>query len=59
MMPQYQVLFLKNDKHQSVWINEVKEIDFEDLMKHLHRGESIFIASKPNQKLETFVSPSA
>jgi hypothetical protein len=50
----YQVMFLKNDRRQDVYVEEVEEIDFEELRRHLERGESVFITSRPEQKLCTF-----
>lgn len=47
----YQVLFLKNDKYQSVYIDELEEVDLTDIKKHLEKGESIFITSRKEQKL--------
>lgn len=47
----FQVLFLKNNRRQNVYVNEVKEIDFAEIKKHLERGESVFITSKKEQKL--------
>ena len=50
----YQVIFLKNNRHRGVYIEEVEEIDFEELREHLQRGESVFITSRPDQKLDIF-----
>ena len=47
----YQVMFLKNDKHQDVCIEEVEKIDFEELGEHLQLGESVFITNRSYQKL--------
>ena len=49
----FQVSFLKNDQYQSVYIDEAKEVDLSELKKHLEQGESIFITSREEQKLET------
>jgi len=49
----FQVLFLKNDRHQSVYIDEVEEVDLTEIKKHLGRGESVFITRREEQKLET------
>ena len=54
--PLFQVVFLKNDGQQRVLVDEVEEIDLEKIRKHLLRGESIFITSRPDQKLETMPS---
>ena len=49
----FQVIFLKNDVSQSVWIEEVDEINFSEIKKHLINGESIFITNKQKNKLIT------
>ena len=49
----FQVFFLKNDGYQSVTIDEVEEVDLPEIKKHLERGESVFITSREEQKLET------
>jgi hypothetical protein len=46
----FQVFFLKNDRYQSVIVNEAEELDLPEIKKHLSRGESIFITSR--EKLE-------
>jgi len=48
----FQVLFIKNDGYQSVYIDEVEEVDLKEIKKHLEKGESIFITSREEQKLE-------
>ena len=52
--PLFQVIFLKNDIDQSVWIDEVDEINFSEIREHLKPGESIFITSKQSNKLRTY-----
>jgi hypothetical protein len=47
------VFFLKNDRHQSVYIDEAEEVDLPEIKKHLARGESVFITSREEQKLVT------
>jgi acetolactate synthase small subunit len=53
----YQVMFLKNDRHQNVEqvekidfeivdVEQVEKIDLEELGKHLQLGESVFITSR-------------
>jgi hypothetical protein len=49
----FQVFFLKNDRYQSVYIDEAEEVDLPEIKKHLARGESVFITSREEQKLET------
>jgi len=49
--PLFQLFFLKNDEDQSVEIEEVEEIDFTEVKKHIERGESVFITRKRGEKL--------
>jgi hypothetical protein len=49
--PKFQVLFLRNDSSQEVEVQDVKQVDFLTIQEHLEQGESIFITSKPSQKL--------
>jgi hypothetical protein len=49
----FQVFFLKNDRRQSVYIDEAEEVDLPEIKKHLTRGESVFITSREEQKLDT------
>ncbi len=51
--PTFQVIVLKNDRDQSVWVDEVEEIDFSEIIKLLKLGESIFITSKKKNKVIT------
>ena len=51
--PLFQVVVLKNDEHESVFVSEVQEVDFGHIGKHLQKGDSIFITSVPSQKLAT------
>jgi hypothetical protein len=44
--PLFQIMFLRNDKYRSVYVDEVEEMDFEIIKKHLEKGESIFITRK-------------
>lgn len=39
----FHVFFLKNDEEETVKIDEVEDIDFDEIKTHLERGESIFI----------------
>ena len=48
----FQILFLRNDKYLSVYIDESEEVDLTDIKTHLERGESVFITSREEQKLE-------
>ena len=47
----FKLLFLKDDEDQSVEVEEVEEIDFRIVEKHLAQGESVFITPKRAQKL--------
>jgi hypothetical protein len=47
----FHLFFLANDENKSVKIEEVRGIDFEDIMEHLLQGESVFIALKYIQRL--------
>ena len=48
----FQLFFLKDDEDQSVEIEEVEEIDFAEVKKHVERGESVFITRKREEKLD-------
>jgi len=50
--PLFRLFFLKNDEDQSVEIEEVEEIDFAEVKKHIERGESVFITRKREEKLD-------
>jgi hypothetical protein len=47
----FQSLFLSNGRNQEVIVTEDKDIDFEEVQKHLDSGGSVFITSKNSQKL--------
>lgn len=47
----YHVMFLKNDEHKDICVEEVEKVDFEELGEHLQLGESVFIANRTYQKL--------
>ena len=51
--PLFQLFFLRNNENQSVEVEEVEEIDFREVKKHLENGESVFITLKRKEKLET------
>jgi len=42
----FQLFFLKDDTDQSVEVEEVENVDFEKVLKHLLKGESVFISCK-------------
>ena len=48
-----QVLFLRNDKMRSVYVDEVETLNFGEIMKHLQRGESVFITGGKEGRLQT------
>ncbi|MDQ1279136.1 MAG: hypothetical protein QG670_396 [Thermoproteota archaeon] len=52
--PIFQVVFLKDNDDESIWIEEVNEINFSKIRKHLDDGESVFITKKPENKLFTY-----
>ena len=49
----FQLFFLRNNKNQSVEVEEVQEIDFRKVKEHLIQGESVFITPKRKVRLET------
>lgn len=51
--PLFQLFFLKDDEDQSVVVEEVEEIDFAMVKRHVEQGESVFITCKHKQKLNT------
>lgn len=44
------VFFLNDDEDQSVHVEEVKEINFFEVIQHLNFGGSVFITHKRNPK---------
>jgi hypothetical protein len=48
----FQLFFLRDDEDQSVEIEEIEEIDFAEVKKHIERGESVFITRKREEKLD-------
>ncbi|MCW4053013.1 MAG: hypothetical protein NWE78_07395 [Candidatus Bathyarchaeota archaeon] len=50
--PLFQLFFLKDDQDQSVEVEEVEEIDFTEVKKHIELGESVFITRKRKKKLD-------
>ena len=49
--PRFQVIFLGNDD-LAIWIDEVDEIDFSEIRKHLESGGSLFITCNEENKLK-------
>jgi hypothetical protein len=47
----FQVLLLDNDAAQDVEVHENDEIDYMRIHEHLKHGGSVFITSKPSQKI--------
>jgi len=45
----FRLLFLRDDEEQSVEVEEVGEINFEEVKERLQRGESVFITRKREQ----------
>jgi hypothetical protein len=44
--PLFQVLFLKDDKNDSVEVEETNEVDFQKVKDHLRNGEAVFITRR-------------
>jgi hypothetical protein len=55
----FQVMLLCNDASKNIEVHETKEIDYSTIQNHLQRGGSVFITSKPSQKLLTFQKTTA
>ena len=49
----FQLFFLKNNDDLSVEVEEVEEIDFTEVKKHIEQGESVFITHKRKQEFST------
>jgi hypothetical protein len=49
--PLFQVFFLRDNKNQSVEVEEVEEIDFGRVKVRLEQGESVFITTKCKEKV--------
>jgi len=47
----FQVMLLRNDSSDQVEIHEEMEVDFPRIQEHLKCGGSVFITSKPSQKI--------
>jgi hypothetical protein len=50
--PNFQLIFLKDNKDQSVEVVEVEKIVFTEVEKRLEQGESVFITRKKKKKLK-------
>jgi hypothetical protein len=48
----FQVMLLDNDASNQVEVHEEREISIPRIQEHLKRGGSVFITSKPSQKIE-------
>jgi hypothetical protein len=42
----FRLLFLSNNENKTIQKVEVKNLNYQDLMRHLQRGESVFIIPK-------------
>lgn len=42
----FRLLFLNNNENKTIHKVEVRNLNFQDLMRHLQRGESVFIVPK-------------
>ena len=49
--PTYQVMLLCNDASKQVEVHEERDVDFPRIQEHLQQGGSVFITSKPSQKI--------
>ena len=47
----FQVMLLRNDASKDVEVHEEREVDFSRIHDHLQQGGSVFITSKPSQKI--------
>jgi hypothetical protein len=47
----YQVMLIRNDASTEVEIHEERNVDFSRIQEHLQQGGSVFITSKPQQKI--------
>ncbi len=49
--PTYQIMLLCNDATNQVEVHEERDVDFPRIQEHLQLGGSVFITSKPSQKI--------
>jgi len=49
----FQLFFLKNDDDMGVEVEEVEEIDFKAVKRHIEQGESVFITRRRKQEFST------
>jgi len=49
----FQLFFLKNNDDLNVEVEEVEEIDFTEVKRHIEQGESVFITRKRKQEFST------
>jgi hypothetical protein len=49
----FQIFFLTNDQSESVEVLETNTIDFEEILKRLTMGDSVFIKCKKQEMLES------
>jgi hypothetical protein len=47
----FQVMLLRNDGSRQVEVHETREVNYSIIQEHLQRGGSVFITSKPSQKI--------
>jgi hypothetical protein len=50
--PKFLIFFLVNDEEQSVKVEEVEEVNFGTIKRHLKKGESVFITPKRPEQNE-------
>ena len=51
----FQVFFLKQE-NDLVEVSEVTEVDLHEVQKHLESGESVFITSKQQPKIDAIIN---
>jgi uncharacterized lipoprotein YajG len=51
--PLFQILLLNNDQSNDVTVHETEKVNYSTVKQHLNNGGSVFITSKPSQKIVT------
>jgi hypothetical protein len=49
----FQVMLLRNDESKEVEVHEETEVDFSRIQYHLNHGGSVFITSRPSEKIKS------
>ena len=50
--PTFQLFFLTDNKSSDIEVVEMNKIDFNEVKRHLEKGESVFISHKRKKKTE-------